>query len=277
MSQETHVCRVIAITNNKGGVCKTTTTVALGAQLAELGHRVLLIDLDPQANLTKHLIGKEPGALEAIELHIGDVLSGSTTLADAVLAYSSTNPDLMDKTLHFVPASYIMEQYEKGLSKKPEMPQLLRKAIRPLRPHYDYVLLDCPPQMSLFTYLALAAADYFLVTSLAATFSYDGIKNIFEAVEDVRDSVNPNLQFAGVGIMRYNPKIRHKPHENAVNKIEQLVTEQFGRDKVLGYVREDRMVEAAQEEGRIIHDVATLSRVKDDYYALTTKLVEAVR
>lgn len=277
MTDQTTGCRVVAITNNKGGVCKTTTTVALGAQLAELGYRVLLIDLDPQANLTKHLIGEEEGAMDEIELHMGDVLTASATIQEAVLAYTSTNPVLADKTLHFVPASYIMEQYVSGLKKKPDYAQLLRKAIRPMRGHYDYILLDCPPQMSIFNFLALAAADYFMVASLAATFSLDGIKNITDAAEDVRDRVNPDLQLAGVGIMRYNPVIRHAPQQRAVAKIEEYVTQRYGEGKMLGNIREDRNVEEAQEHGRIIHDVAELARVKDDYYALTQKLIQATK
>lgn len=267
-------CRVIAITNNKGGVCKTTTTVAVGAQLSEMGYKVLLVDLDPQANLTKHLI--DPNAEFEIVLHTGDVLAGSATMQEAILAYSSSVEQAVDYTLHFVPASYLMDTYESALRKKPDMPNLLRKALRQVRPHYDFILLDCPPQMSTYTYVALVAADGFFVPSKPATFSFDGIKNVCEAAEGVRDQLNPGLQFLGVGIMTYNPRIASNAEKLAVSRIEEYVSTSYGPNYMLGNVRVDKTIEDAQSKGRIISETGLDTRVGRDYHELTTKLLEVL-
>ena len=257
LKQTTSSCRIIAVTNNKGGVGKTTSTVSIGSVLHAMGYCVLLVDLDPQANLTTHIGGSD---LE-LGAHIGDLLAGSAAIRDVIMESESG--------LDFLPSSYELAMYEPGIQKKKEYYQLLRQALKPALPSYDFVLLDCPPSLQTFTYMALVAADAYVIPAEPEKFSYDGLRLVMEAAENIERRLNAGLQLLGIFFTRYNQKLRNSTHQLVVDAIR----DQYGPDVLLSHVRKDSALVKAQVATQTIQQYAPASNGAADYYHLTSKLL----
>lgn len=176
---------VIAVSNEKGGVAKTTTTLSLGAVFAEAGRRVLLIDLDPQANLTLAL-GIEPGAQSVTSSHI---LIELASLSDAHL-----RTDIED--LDLIPSQASIEAAEQYLPVRNDYALGLRRALDAAGPlAYDFILLDCPPFLGAITTNALSAADLLIIPTQAEYFSAYALRNMMGLVRRVREECNTGLGY----------------------------------------------------------------------------------
>ncbi|MFH1186238.1 MAG: ParA family protein [Chloroflexota bacterium] len=176
---------VITVSNEKGGVAKTTTTLSLGAVLAEAGHKVLVIDLDPQANLTLAL-GIEPGSAAVTSSHI---LIESASLNDARLTTEIENLDL-------VPSHVSIESAEQFLPVRSHYTLGIRRALEAAAPlAYDYVFLDCPPFLGAITINALSAADLLIIPTQAEYFSAYALRNMMALIRRVRQESNPGLGY----------------------------------------------------------------------------------
>jgi chromosome partitioning protein len=180
--------RTIAVMNQKGGVGKTTTTVNLGAALAELGQRVLLIDIDPQAHLSINF-GIDP-APDRVGLY--DVLTGDTPLTAAI------HP--VDPHIAVVPSSIDLAAAEVELVSVLGREKLLLEKMEAEQDKlaFDYVLLDCPPSLGLLTVNALAAADEVIVPMLPHFLAMQGVAKLFETVRLVNRRMNPRLTISGI-------------------------------------------------------------------------------
>jgi chromosome partitioning protein len=178
--------RVIAVANQKGGVAKTTTVASVGAALAELGQRVLLVDLDPQACLTFSL-GYDP---ESIEVSIHHVLLGRAGAADIVIA-TEEGPDLL-------PATIELASSEQLLLTRTGREQLLKSALAPLLKAYDVIILDCPPSLGILTTLALTAAHGVLIPLQCETLSHRGVGQLLDTIHDIKKVTNRRLNVIGV-------------------------------------------------------------------------------
>jgi chromosome partitioning protein len=180
--------RCLAIANQKGGVGKTTTTANLGAALARSGHKVLVIDLDPQANLTLHLGAQvEPG-----KPSIYQALMGQCTFADIIRPTDQ-------KDLSLVPASIDLAGAEIELVSVVGRETVLRDALKSLKSsRWDFVLIDCPPSLGLLTINALTAAHGLLVPVQAEFFALQGLTQLLSTVDLVRKRLNPKLQLRGI-------------------------------------------------------------------------------
>ena len=181
--------KLIAIANQKGGVGKTTTAVSLSACLAELGWRVLLIDLDPQANATSAL-GLEPA--EGLSLY--RTLVGEADLADQVL------PTRLDN-LFLIPADLDLAGAEVEVARLDNHLVRLREVVQPVREDapFDFVLMDCPPSLGILMTNALAAADELLVPIQCEYFALEGLSKIVQLVEQIRHvGANPELSIGGI-------------------------------------------------------------------------------
>jgi len=189
------VTEVLAVANQKGGVAKTTTVHSLGAALAEMGKRVLLIDLDPQACLT-FSTGTDPDKLE-VSLH--DVLVGRTPAADVLVVLDD---------LDLLPASIDLAGAEVHLLTRPGREYALARAIEPIRSHYDAILIDCPPSLGILTINGLTAARQVLIPLQCETLSHRGVGQLLETIGDVRSFTNADLEVLGVVATMYDPRTR---------------------------------------------------------------------
>lgn len=190
------MARIVAVANQKGGVAKTTTVHNLGAALAEIGARVLLVDLDAQACLT-YALGLDPDAV-APTLH--DVLLDRTKAQDAVVAVGD---------LDLLPSSIDLAGSELHLLGRTGREQMLGRALAPLRPRYDVVLVDCAPSLGVLTVNALTAADEVLIPLQCEALSHRGVAQLLDTVDDVREFTNARLVVRGAVATMYDGRTRH--------------------------------------------------------------------
>jgi chromosome partitioning protein len=186
-------CKVIAITNQKGGVGKTTTTVNLGVGLARQGKRVLLVDADPQGSLTVSMGVKNPDELDTA---ISDLLrsvadTGGVTPADKGILRDMEGVDL-------VPSNIDLSSFEVSLVNTMSREFVLRSYLGAVKGNYDYVLIDCMPSLGMMTINALAAADSVLIPCQANYLSTKGLKLLMGSVAKVRRQINPSLKIDGI-------------------------------------------------------------------------------
>ena len=189
--------RVVALANQKGGVGKTTTAVNLSAALAQRGARVLLIDLDPQGNSTTGL-GIEKSRIETC---VYDVLLKSATLADAVMPTALEN-------LWIVPATLNLAGAEIELVSALSRELRLKTALAAQRDAYDYVLVDCPPSLSLLTLNALAAARDLIIPVQAEYLALEGLGQLTRVIDLVRTHLNPELRILGVLVTMFDGRTK---------------------------------------------------------------------
>jgi chromosome partitioning protein len=188
-------CRILAIANQKGGVGKTTTAINLGTALAAVGERVLLLDSDAQGNASTGL--GVPRALRHKTLY--DVLMDNLPVAQAIVKTGLPGLDLL-------PADPDLSGIEVELGQTPRRSYRLRDALAPLRADasYDYVLIDCPPALSLLTVNAMTAADAVLVPLQCEFFALEGLTQLMRTIDLVRGSLNPSLEIQGVVLTMFD-------------------------------------------------------------------------
>jgi chromosome partitioning protein len=184
---------IIAIANQKGGVGKTTTAVNLSACIAEMGKRVLLIDIDPQGNSTSGL-GIEKSTLKASAY---DVLINNTEVKKAVMR-------TMIDTLDIIPANIDLVGAEVELVPKMAREQILKSALKSIRDNYDYIFMDCPPSLGLITINALTAADKILVPIQCEYYALEGLSQLINTIKLVKSSLNPSLEVEGVVLTMFD-------------------------------------------------------------------------
>jgi chromosome partitioning protein len=178
---------VIAVANQKGGVAKTTTVVHLGVAIAELGKKVLLVDLDPQGHLAEGF-GLVSDQLEA---EVSDVLEGSKRITDIIIPGIRPNLDL-------APSNIRLSDMELTLVNLRFREYKLKRALEPVLNRYDYLLLDCPPSLGLLTVNALIAAGQVLIPMASEYYSMLGVSLLIKTIETIKREANPDLRILGI-------------------------------------------------------------------------------
>ncbi|WP_435591428.1 ParA family protein [Nocardia sp. bgisy118] len=190
---------IVAMCNQKGGVGKTTSTINLGAALAEYGRRVLLVDLDPQGALSAGL----GVAHHDLDLTVHNLLVGSRTSIDDVLMRTKVeNMDLL-------PSNIDLSAAEIQLVNEVGREQTLGRALEPVRDRYDYILIDCQPSLGLLTVNALACSDGVIIPMECEYFSLRGLALLNDTVEKVRDRLNPRLSLYGIVVTMFDARLLH--------------------------------------------------------------------
>jgi chromosome partitioning protein len=249
----------IAVINQKGGVGKTTTTANLGAALARKGKKVLLLDMDPQANLTLHL-DRRPD-LEAKTMT--NVLVDDAPLRDVIVPTAVGNLDI-------APADTSLAGVEQVLANRIGRETILREAFEALAKTsggHDFMLLDCPPSLGVLAANALVAADAVLVPVQTEYFALQGMAKLFEVIELVKRRLNPQLAVAA--ILPCMVDVRTNLTAEVLGEIER----HFGRYMARSFIRANVKLAEAPSFGRTIFEHAPDSNGAHDYLAFAAELL----
>ena len=239
--------RIISVANHKGGVGKTTTSVSLGVCLSEMGRRVLLVDLDPQGNLSQTLSAPQTGR----------------TLYEALREGKDLPLVQIREKLWVCPSSIDLVSMDLELSTLPRREYRLRELLSPL--DFDYILLDCPPSLGLLTINALSASREVLIPLTPEALPAKGLGTLLEIIRKVEGGLNPDLHLGGILITRYN---RRK-----INRIvEETLRESFGSMVYQTKIRENVDIAEAPLQGTVILSYSPKSPGSQDYRSLALEV-----
>ncbi|WP_298134964.1 ParA family protein [Acidiferrobacter sp.] len=245
--------RVVAITNQKGGVGKTTTSINVAAAIAEHGRRVLLIDLDPQGNAT---MGS--GASGA-ERGLYDVLLGETEAQSAITKAGCG--------LDVLAAQADLSGAELELAQAPQREQRLRRALVPLAAHYDHIYIDCPPALSLLTVNALVAADAVLIPMQCEYYALEGLTALLGTIRRVRAQLNPALTIEGLLRTMFDPR------NTLALEVSDQLTRHFGGQLFQTIIPRNVRLAEAPSHGMPVIQYDRASRGAQAYLALAAEIL----
>jgi chromosome partitioning protein len=251
--------KIVAIANQKGGVGKTTTAVNLGAALAEMGRRILLVDLDPQANATSSF------GLQGVEhISLYEPLLGEASISEKIFPTRRDN-------LFIVPADLDLAGAEVEIARMPDHLTRLANTLKPLHTDetFDFVLLDCPPSLGILMTNALAAADELLTPIQCEYFALEGLVKIVRLVEQVRDAgANKRLELSGIVMTMFDART------NLSQQVVADVREHFGERVYQTVIPRSVRLSEAPSFGKSILEYAPSGAASQAYRALAREFIE---
>jgi chromosome partitioning protein len=244
----------IVLVNNKGGIGKTTSSQNIGAYLALQGFKVLMMDLDPQTNLTDCFACFNP------ERTIYHSFSKNEPLPVVEIK----------KNLSLVPSSFDFAGIEVEISNKMRRENILSKLLVPLEDQFDYCIMDCPPSLGLITINALTAGDHVLIPMEAEYLSFRGIETVKGMINNVKEEINPGLNIAGVFFTKLKPAL------SLSKAIREEVAKNFGEILCDTAIRVNIALAEAQSNGKDIFEYDPTSNGAQDYSQLVKEILKRV-
>lgn len=243
--------KTIAVSNHKGGVGKTTTTINLGAGLSRSGKRVLLIDLDPQANLTQSLR-----------------INAERNVYGAIRGLYPLTPVEVTPKLFAVPSTLDLSGAEIEIAGEIGRERILRKLIEPLRGSFDYILIDSPPSLGLLTINALTAAEEVYIPLQAQYLSLQGLSKLREIIDRIAEDINPGLRIGGIIVTQYDSR-------KVLNRdVAQTIREHYPEQTFKAEVRDNIALAEAPTQGADIFTYSPTSKGAEDYAAICKEILK---
>lgn len=250
------MAKVISITNQKGGVGKTTTTSAVAAGFKLKGYKVLCVDLDPQSNLSfssgaetedcptiyEILKGEVKTAFSVQKMPSFDIISSNILLSGIELEFTQTGREF-----------------------------LLKEALSPVKDKYDYIFIDTPPALSILTVNAFTASDYIVIPMLTDIFSLQGIAQLSETIDRVRKYCNPNLKVEGIVLTKYN---KRTVLSREIKGTAELIAEKLNTSIFNSTIRSSVAIMEAQINQQDIYNYSPKNAAAQDYTDLVEELIE---
>ena len=252
--------RIITFANHKGGVGKTTTTASVGTILSKEDKKVLLIDLDAQANLTHSIAAKS-----SIERTIYDALIGEVSKENSQLPIYPIN-----NNLDIVPADLALANTDLQLSAAMARERILERLLKQVSSQYDYILIDCPPSLGILTLNAIVASDTVIIPLVAEVLPFQGLTMIKDFIEMIKENINPNVSIGGILLTRWE-------NSNLSKQIEEGLREQREIKVYNTKIRKNIKVAEAPLECVNIVEYAPKSNGAIDYMSYTKELIETFK
>jgi chromosome partitioning protein len=242
--------KIIAITNHKGGVGKTTTTLNLASGCQQIGKKVLCLDLDPQANLSQSVKIHHPRNIYTA------LKSGEPLLPFTIL-----------QGWDIVPSTLDLSGAEIELSGEAGREYLLKELLQPIKDTYDLIFIDCPPALGLLTLNALTASDYLIIPVQCEYLALQGLAKLLEVIEKIKKRLNPSLTIIGILLTQYDGrKILNR-------QVEETLVESFGDKVFKTKIRDNIALAEAPVQGLDIFRYDSKSRGSEDYFLLCNELL----
>lgn len=249
-------CDIIAIANQKGGVGKTTTAINLGASLAIAEKKVLIIDIDPQANTTTGLgIDKKK-----IEKDIYAVLEGKIPAAEAIMDYEL-------KFLKILPSSRNFARFELEVATESDNHLYLKKVIEQIKDQFEYIIIDSPPSLGIITINALTAARSVLIPIQTEYYALEGLSDLIDTIERTREHFNPNLEIKGILLTMYDERT------NLSKQVEEEIRKFFSNNVYTSIIPRNIRLSEAPSFGKPIQLYAIKSAGSQAYMGLAKEIL----
>ena len=248
--------KIIALANQKGGVGKTTTSINLAAGLAYLGKKVLLVDLDPQANATQGI-----GVREEVRKSTYELLLQDADPSECIITKRIPPLDIIPATIDLAGSDLEMANYDQNRDK------LLKAKLAPLREKYDYILIDCPPTLGLFNTNALTAADSVIIPVQCEYYALEGLTQLLASIRMVQKVSNPQLYIEGVLLTMYDARTKLSV------EVQQEVRKYFKERVYRSYIPRNIRLSEAPSYGKSIFEHDIKSEGARAYAALAKEVI----
>jgi chromosome partitioning protein len=246
---------IIAVSNHKGGVGKTTSTVNIGAALVRKGYKVLLVDLDPQANLTQSLDAKQ----------------SAFTIYDYIKGSDNVIPVQIKPNLFMIPSSLDLSAAEVEISSEPGREYILKDILSKVEKSFDYILIDCPPSLSILTINAFTASKIVIIPMQAEYLPLRGLAKLTEVINKIKTRLNPQLEIRCVFLTKFDSrKILNRDVAESIKNF-------FGEKLLKNHISTSIALAEAPSQGKDIFMYNNTSKPAQEYAELTDEILEKVQ